>query len=69
MSLCSFSFKLHISFEVKRKSIHYYFLLRERKYLEGRLPRRSSQRKKDADGDRIEPSNQEARVFAEGLFI
>lgn len=69
MSLCILSFKLHISFEVKRKSIHYYFLLRVRKYPEGRLPRRSSQSQKDVDGDRFEPCNQEARVYDEGLFI
>lgn len=38
--------------------------------MEGRLPiseRESSQRKKDADGDKIVPSNQEAKAFAECL--
>lgn len=53
-------------------SLHYYLLLTERKHVEGRLPiseKESSQRKKDADGDKIDPNNQETKAFAEGLSI
>lgn len=69
MSLSILSFKLHISFEVKKKkkSIHYYLLLTERKVTRGGregVPRG----RKTADGDRIQPGNQEAGVFAECLF-
>lgn len=73
MSLSILSFKLHISFEVKKKNIHYYLLLTERKYLEGRSPREGGrefpeeERRQMVTGFNLATKRQ-GGVFAECLF-